>query len=149
MKQYRFAPNWILITVLVVPVSVLVLLLIWAITYPAFHSAVDSPTFPTPWTWFTVFLGDSLVMFGGLLSISGVVLGFMTEITDTYIRRDVLYWHREIILADVRELRIQNYRLHLSDGEQVFKMSLLFYRRPAEVLDFIARHVRLQNAVPQ
>lgn len=147
MKRYRFAPNWILIAALVVPVTVLVLLLIWAITYAAFHSAIYGPAFPTSRTWFTVFLGDSILIIGGLLSISGVALGFMTEITDTYIRRDVLYWHREIILADVRDLRIQNYRLILSDGSQVFKMSLLFYKRPAEVLDFIASHVRLQDAV--
>lgn len=144
---HKFAPNWTLILILVLPVWAVVLFIVWEVTFPALRSVIFDLPFPLGWTWFTIILADFCFMTFGFIAIWGVVSGFLTEITETYIRRRLLFRHKEIKLREVKQFRIRNYRIEMTDERQKFTLSLMFYKNPEEVLSFIKSRIQFPSGL--
>ena len=138
----KFKINWRLVQIIVIPVWSLVFYCIWVITYPAIRSVILLAPFPDSWTWLTILLVDIGFIISGLFMSWGVVSGFLTEITATYIRRNLLIKKAEISLAEVTDMKIRNYRLELTAGKQKFALGLLFYKNPDEVVNFIRNNIK-------
>jgi hypothetical protein len=145
--RHRFSPNWKLILILVIPVWAIVLFVIWAITYPAFRSLLNGTPFPSSWTWFTILLFYTFFFITGLFIMWTVAFGFLTEFTDTHIRRHLFFWRQEILLTEIKQMMVsrRNFQLILNDGKQNFAISLMLYKKPEEVLSFIKSHIQIQT----
>jgi hypothetical protein len=137
----RFEPNWTLILFLIVPIWLIVLFSIWAISSHVVDAVFHAAGSPESLSWTSIALLDALFAVSGIIVSWGVISGLLTKITEVGISRFGILGRQEMKFRAVNKITLNGYRLRLMDSTKGISISLAFYRDPSAVLDFNKAHV--------
>ena len=137
-----FKPNFTLAGLLLVPISLLSVLIVGTVSTPAIR-ALGNGESAFSLGWIPIIIVDLLTICSAILICWGVIVGLLTEITDSHIRRPTLSGTTTILWSEVSCLEIRGWWLKLKTKDNTLTFSILFYKKPTEVLHYIKNRLKL------
>lgn len=137
-----FKPNYILVGLLIVPITLLSFLVIGTINAPAIRALGNGESI-FGLGWIPLIIVDLLTIGSAIVICWGVIVGLRTEITDSHIRRPTLRGTITILWSEVSSLEVRGWWLKLKTRDNTLIISVLFYKNPTEVLHYIKNRLKL------